>query len=132
MRRWFTRALIACLMAAAVEASDSDALARDIETTLASMPDVARLTAPDGPASGFGIGSGSDLAWNVLLGAGYEWKRYMIKIGFKWYDIDYQRAVRLRSASTCTATAMDVLSYLVLHILRKMMLRIESRTNYLG
>lgn len=40
---------------------------------------------------GFGIGSASDLTWNVLAGIGYQFnERFTGGIGYKWHDIDYE------------------------------------------
>lgn len=43
-----------------------------------------------GDMSGFGVGSGSDLTWNALLGTGYNYgEKTTFKLGYRIYDIDY-------------------------------------------
>lgn len=43
-----------------------------------------------GDASGFGIGSGSDLTWNVVGGVAYRpWEHLTLKAGYRYYSIDY-------------------------------------------
>lgn len=43
-----------------------------------------------GDVSGFGIGDGSSLTWNVLGGLGYQpWERASIGLGYRAYGIDY-------------------------------------------
>lgn len=43
-----------------------------------------------GDMSGFGVGSGSDLTWNALLGADYKLSdKSSFKFGYRIYDIDY-------------------------------------------
>ncbi len=44
-----------------------------------------------GDVGGFGIGEASDLAWNLILGVGYQpWKRVSLKLGYRVYDLDYE------------------------------------------
>ena len=44
-----------------------------------------------GDVGGFGIGDASDLAWNLILGVGYQpWKRVSLKLAYRIYDLDYE------------------------------------------
>jgi opacity protein-like surface antigen len=45
-----------------------------------------------GDIGGFGIGSGSDLTWNVLAGVDWRFRENMsLKVGYRVLDIDYER-----------------------------------------
>lgn len=45
-----------------------------------------------GDVSGFGIGSASDLTWNLLGGIDLRFSEWLsLKLGYKIYDIDYER-----------------------------------------
>lgn len=45
-----------------------------------------------GDVGGFGIGSGSDLTWNVVAGVDWRFKENMsLKIGYRILDVDYER-----------------------------------------
>jgi opacity protein-like surface antigen len=45
-----------------------------------------------GDVGGFGIGSASDLTWNLLAGFDYRpWQRASIKLAYRIYSIDYER-----------------------------------------
>jgi hypothetical protein len=44
-----------------------------------------------GDVGGFGIGDASDLAWNLILGVGYQpWQRVSLKLAYRVYDLDYE------------------------------------------
>ncbi len=46
----------------------------------------------EGDIGGFGIGSGSDLTWQILVGFNYEISDNMdLKIGYRHFDMDYSR-----------------------------------------
>jgi len=43
-------------------------------------------------ASGFGVGSASDLTWNVWSGFDYKLsEKHSLKLGYRYYDMDYSR-----------------------------------------
>ena len=45
-----------------------------------------------GDIGGFGIGSGSDLTWNVVAGIDWRFRENMsLKIGYRYMEIDYER-----------------------------------------
>ena len=45
-----------------------------------------------GEVGGFGIGSASELTWSVVGGLGYKLSdRWTLKMGYRVYDIDYER-----------------------------------------
>jgi len=45
-----------------------------------------------GDVGGFGIGTATNLTWNLWAGGGYRFSdRVYARLGWRWYDIDYER-----------------------------------------
>ncbi len=45
-----------------------------------------------GDIGGFGIGSGSDLTWNVVAGIDWQFRENMsLKIGYRYMEMDYEQ-----------------------------------------